>query len=170
MKLFTKLLITALVLAVILPFTIIKGRDGRPLMSISDLKMPDLSMPGVPDSVDVPSLPGVSGSGRTDTVYQWRDKDGSLHFTTDPPPPGVEYTVKGYDPNANLIQSIKPESEEQVAEVESGESSDSSSAKDRGIGNPYSPERIEKLFDDAENVQKLIDERMKKQEEIFNKM
>jgi hypothetical protein len=168
MKLFIKLMITALILAVLLPFTLIKGRDGGPLISIGDLKMPDLSVPELPNGIDVPNLPRSVGSGRTDKVYQWRDADGRLHFTTDPPPPGIEYTVKGYDPNTNLIQSIKPNSDERVAKVNPDGSSDSSSSKDRSIGNPYSPERIEKLFNDAENVQKLIDDRMKKHEEILN--
>lgn len=164
MKLFAKLLITALVLAAILPFTVFKGPDGRPLMSFSDLKIPNFSTPEVPRSIQdaMPDLPQDKPGG--DVIYKWRDKNGILQFTSAPPPPGVEYTAKGYDPNVNLIQSVEIPAEEPEAQqaVEVGQKSNFD------LKNPYSPKAIEKLFDDAENVQKLINDRMKKQEEIFN--
>ena len=109
MKLFAKLLIAALVLAVLLPFTILKGKDGRPLMSFDSLKAPEISVPELPDSVKLPEL--ETNSKNKDIVYQWRDEKGMLHFTSEPPPVGTKYTVKGYDPKANLIQSVKPEPE-----------------------------------------------------------
>ena len=164
MKLLAKLLITALVLAGILPFTILKGPDGRPLMSFSDLKLPGVPTPEIPKSIEdaIPDLPG--GKAGEDVIYRWRDKNGILQFTNTPPPEGVEYTAKGYDPNTNLIQSVElPKDEpEQGKEVESGQQ------KNFELKSPYSPEAVEKLFDDAEKVQKLINDRYKKQEEIFN--
>lgn len=161
MKLFTKLLIAALVLAVLLPFTILKGKDGRPLMSWKDLKAPDLDLPEVPDGLKLPNA-GATGK-RQDIIYKWRDAKGELHFTSSPPPKGIEYEAKGYDPNANLIQSIEIKHEEAVAPVAEQPQQNES----KGIGNPYSPEKIEKLFKDAENVQKLLDDRMKQQEAMF---
>lgn len=164
MKLFAKLLLTLLVLAGILPFTILKGPDGRPLMSFSDLKLPGVSAPEIPASIEnaIPDLPGIN-SGE-DVIYRWRDKDGILQFTNTPPPEGVEYTAKGYDPNTNLIQSVElpKEEPEQDDKVEPGQK------KNFELKSPYSPEAVEKLFDDAEKVQKLINDRYKKQEEIFN--
>jgi len=160
MKFFVKLLITALVLAVLLPFTVLKGKDGRPLMSFDQLKVPDLAMPEVPDSLNLPE--NGQGGNREDIIYQWRDAKGKLHFTSAPPAEGIEYTAKGYDPNANLIQSIEVKHEEtETTAVEPAIN------KPSDIGNPYSPKNIQKLIDDAKNVQSLMNERMKQQEALL---
>jgi len=37
-----------------------------------------------------------------------------------------------------------------------------------GLGNPYNPERIEKLFEDAKNVEKLLQQRLEEQEAALN--
>lgn len=160
MKLFVKLLLALVVLAVLLPFTILKGNDGRPLMSFSDLKAPDLAMPDLPDS---DKLPALNSAKREDIVYQWRDAKGQLNFTTSPPPEGVEYTAKGYDPNTNLIQSVEVE-QEPPQDVETARTQIDAPVE---LGNPYSPERVEKLIKDAKNVQKLLDDRTKQQEAIL---
>lgn len=152
MKLFGKLLIAALVIGMMLPFTVLKGKDGRALMSFSDLKIPDLGGSSLPKS-----NPLKAGDGNS-TIYQWKDNDGNIQFTSSPPPAGVEYTVKGYDPNTNVIQSVKlPESESK----ETGKKDEI--APPDGITSVYSPEKINKLFDDAKNVEKLLNDRLKQQ-------
>lgn len=164
MKLFVKLLIAALVLAVLLPFTVLKGKDGGPLLSFADLKAPNLKMPQIPGSDQLPNL-GSGGKKKTDIIYQWRDEQGELHFTNTPPAAGIEYTAKGYDPNANLIQSIDIKHDEPDTKV----AADTQIEVPAKIGNPYSPEKVEKLFNDAQKVQKLLDERMKQQEAILGR-
>jgi len=161
MKFFVKLMMAAVVLAVLLPFTVLKGKDGRPLMSFNDLKAPDITIPEVPDSLNLPE--GTRIGKREDIIYQWRDAKGELHFTSAPPTEGIEYTAKGYDPDANLIQSIEVKHEEDESKVV-----ESVAKKPTSIGNPYSPEKIQKLFDDAENVQQLLNDRMKQQEAILS--
>lgn len=163
MKLFGKLLIAALVLAVLLPFTILKGKDGRPLMSFSNIKAPEIALPGIPDAVKNTDLNPVSSN--KDIVYKWRDKNGELHFSSKPPPKGIEYTAKGYDPNTNLIQSVKIEEEEpEQPEPEQ----EQQIKKPSDIGNPYSPKNVEKLIEDAQNVQKLLNDRLKKQQALID--
>jgi hypothetical protein len=161
MKLFGKLLITVLIIGVMLPFTILKGRDGKPLMSFSDLKLPSFSTP------EMPKLPGAitntdsaSGNGNN-VIYKWTDAEGNLQFSTSPPPEGIEYTAKGYDPDVNVIQSVEIplEAEEKI---EPADADKEVTSKD-GIGNVYSPESIEKLFKDAKNVEKLLNDRLKNQ-------
>ncbi len=162
MKLFGKLLIAALVLSVLLPFTILKGKDGRPLMSFSDIKAPSLSLPSMPDIVSDTKPKPVSGSG--DIIYKWKDKQGVLHFSSSPPPEGTEFTSKGYDPNTNLIQSVKvitePTERLRPQQQQIQTSSD--------IGNPYSPAKVEKLIKDAQNIEKLLNDRLKRQEALIN--
>jgi hypothetical protein len=166
MKLFVKLIFAALFLAVLLPFTLLKGKDGRPLMSVSDLKMPDISLPKVVSDAKLPKLPGADSSNQ-DLVYQWRDADGNLNFTSQPPPEGIEYTVKGYDPRTNLIQSVQLEEEPKASESDSEQNDEAPVKGTSDIGNPYSPDKIEKLFNDAKNVEKLLNDRMKQQEAMI---
>ena len=165
MKLFAKLMIAVLFIAVLLPFTILKGPDGDTLMSFSSLELPNFSLP------DMPKMPGgdkisapLGGSDGKDIVYKWQDAEGSLHFTTEPPSDGTEYSVMGFDPNTNVIQAVKlPEEKEKEAEETA-----SQPEKGDNIGNPYSPEKIDKLFEDAKNVEKLLKQRMKDQEAALN--
>ncbi len=163
MRLFVKLIFAALFIAVLLPFTLLKGTDGKPLMSVSDLKMPDIGLSEIAKQAKLPNL-SVSKSAHQDIVYQWRDAEGSLHFTSQPPPEGTEYTVKGYDPRTNLIQSVKIEEEPEVSVTDSEQNERTQVKGASDIGNPYSPEKVEKLFNDAKNVEKLLNDRMKQQE------
>ena len=158
MNLFGKLLIAALVLAVLLPFTIIKGKDGKPLMSFSDIKMPGIALPDAMKNTDI-----NAASGNEDIIYKWKDEKGELHFSSSPPPTGIEYTAKGYDPNTNLIQSVKilvEEPEQLEKEVQINKASD--------IGNPYSPGKVDKLIKDAQNIEKLLNDRLKKQQALID--
>ncbi|MBT3204373.1 MAG: DUF4124 domain-containing protein [Gammaproteobacteria bacterium] len=162
MNLFGKLLITALVLAVLLPFTVLKGKDGKPLMSISNIKAPKISLPSLPDKVK--NQGGNSALTSNDIIYKWRDEKGELHFSSTPPPEGIEFTAKGYDPNANLIQSVKviTESPKQLKQQ------NTQVQKPSDIGSPYSPAKVEKLYNDAQNIQKLLNDRQKKQDALLN--
>ncbi len=172
MKFFGKLMITALVLAVLLPFTVLKGKDGRPLMSFSDIKLPNVKIPdlSVPDAIKPSNTQLSPNNSDKDIVYKWKDSSGALHFTSSPPPEGIEFTAKGYDPNQNLIQSVKVNKEEDqetgIAGQGDGKGGGIQNKSEKGIGNPYSPKKIEKLFDDAENVQKILNERTKALENL----
>jgi hypothetical protein len=151
MKLFIKVIIAIVFLAIALPFTVLKGKDGRPLMSMGDLRLPNISWSGVPDAIELPKMP--VGKGKKETVYQWRGADGVMQFTSHPPPEGIEYTVKSYDTNANVIPSIDtspepPEPSEPSTEKLKPETASTPSDSE----SPYSVDKIKKLFDDAENV------------------
>ena len=162
MKLFVKLLLAALVIALLLPFTILKDDSGSTLMSFSDFNLPDFSLPDLPDAESL--KPSVDGLGGKDIFYKWYDADGNVQFTTEPPPDGIEYTTKGYDPNTNVIQAVKPT--EKKAEAKT-----SSQKKINGTaetGNPYSKESIENLFEDAEDIQQQLNQRIQNQESEIN--
>ncbi len=162
MKFFGKLLLAVLVIGLLLPFTILKGKDGKPMMSFGDLKLPDFSAPELPDMPNLAKQDDASGAN-IDLIYKWTDAEGNLQFSNDPPPQGVEYTVKGYNPNTNVIQAVEIPSED-IA-VQKPESEKQAESED-GIGSIYSPEKIKKLFEDAENIEKLLNDRMKKQEAL----
>ena len=163
MKLFGKLLVAALVIAGLGPFTFIKGPDGRPLMSFNELMMPDLNVPDMTGTVDLPNLDNSAGG--KDIVYQWTDAEGVGQFSSEPPPPGVEFSVKGYDPNTNLIQSVKPEPE--PVAVANPVVQPAKPSPEVDIGNPYSPDNVRKLIDDAKQVQEIINQRHQQQEALI---
>lgn len=170
MKLLVKLMLAALVLAVLAPFTVLKDDDGKPLMSFSDLKMPELAVPGLQDVEGAGDK--LSGAVDQDTViYQWTDAAGNLNFTNEAPPEGIEFTVRSYDPAANVIQAVKPESGTLATmDEERGGKTTGEAQADGKIGNPYSPQKIEKLFDDAKNVQQQLNERATQQQQMIENL
>lgn len=162
MKLFGKLLIAVLIIGMLLPFTILKGPDGKTLMSFSDLKLPKFSTPDLPE---LPNLGGNSDSASVNdknVIYKWTDAEGQLQFSSSPPPEGTEYTAKGYDPNINLIQAVDIATEDEETKDEGTDSKKGASSLD-DISDVYSPEKIEKLFKDAQNIEKLLNDRLKNQ-------
>ena len=173
MKLFAKLMIAVLFIAMLLPFTILKDEGGDTLMSFSDLSLPDISMP----TLSMPDLPDFSSNNEIvpandddmsgkDIFYKWYDNEGNIQFTTEPPPHGIEYTLKGFDPNANVIQSVKLPSSKSKAD---DSTPDQVKAADPGDGvNPYSGDSIKKLFEDTRNIEKLLNQRFQNQEAKLN--
>ena len=182
MKLFYKLVLAALVIAFLLPFTLLRDEEGKTLMSFSSLKMPDFKAPDIslPD-IKMPDfkMPDMSGSkqlipsddgqGRQDIVYRWNDSAGVIHFTTEPPAEGIPFTVKGYDPNTNVIQAVKlPEVETpaQPIAIDATDTGEQESSPD--LDNPYNQKNIQKLFDDSRNMQQLFDKRFESQNSAIN--
>lgn len=163
---FIKLLIAILVISLLLPFTFLKDKHGNPMLSVGDLNFPSLTLPelSMPDflSSGMPKLPeGVKGSDGKDMIYQWTDADGNVQFSNSQPPEGVVYTLKGYDPNLNVIQAV--ETQAAGSEEVSGSESKKKITSAKDIGSPYSVERIEKLFEDANNIEKLLNQRLNNQ-------
>ena len=181
MKLFFKVILAVLVIGALLPFTILKDSNGYPLMKFSDIGLPDLpfELPGF----QLPDVTTLSPSDKTnlqtadeikaadddlagkDIFYQWFDAEGNIQFTSEPPPKGVNYTVKGYDPDANVIPSVSLPAEKSDSE---DESSSEESLKDDKLTNPYAQDSIKKLFEDAKNIEKMLDQRFKDQGEVLN--
>ncbi len=167
MKLIYKVLFALLVLALLLPFAVLKNDAGKPLISLSDFSLPNFSLPeaSLPEmrslsSSSVPVEADDSDLSGKDVFYKWRDAEGNLHFTSDPPPEGVDYTLKGYDPDANVIQSVETETGAIEAETEKAAQASAQTREPGDIGNPYSQESIEKLFKDAKNIEKMFNERL----------
>ena len=173
MKLFVKLIVAMLFIAILLPFTILKGDDGDTLMSFSDLSLSTFSIP----KFSMPDLPKFTGSkdpvpfndddlSGKDIFYKWYDSEGNIQFTSEPPPDGIAYTLKGFDPDANVIQAVKLPSSK-VQTDESTPTQGTPSITEEGA-NPYAGENIKKLFEDTRNIEKLLNQRLKDQESALN--
>ena len=183
MKLFVKLMLAVLVVAFLLPFTLLKDDEGKTLLSFSDFsfsnsslsdfsladfKMPSFKMPDMPGSDQL--LPSDAGASRVDVFYRWNDAKGNVHFTTEPPPDGIEYTVKGYNPDANVIRAVELPAEEPVAEppASAAEPASQDMSSTQGLDNPYTKGQIQKLFDDTRNIEKLLKHRFEDQNSAVN--
>ena len=175
MKLFMKLMLAALVIAVLLPFTLLKDEQGKTLMSFSSFSLPDFKMSDfkMPDMPDMPGskqlVPSVNGQGGQDIVYRWNDSQGNIHFTTEPPAEGINYTVKGYDPSANVIQATKlPEIEIPADPIATDATAPGEQKSSPGLENTYNKEDIQKIFDDSKNIQQLLSQRLENQNSAIN--
>ena len=111
MKIFLKLLMGLVVLAVIAPFYL-KNQQGGQLMSLNDIKMPTLSTPPVPEIVkstlsDISTnIPSSNSSDSTEEknqikVHKWRDKDGTWHFSN------IDESHKGSNSKVIFIDATK---------------------------------------------------------------
>ena len=162
MKLFVKLMLALVVLAFLLPFTLLKDEQGNTLMSFSDLSMPDFKLPQLSSGKEL--FPSQVGSGAMDTFYKWYDPKGNVQFTTEPPPDGVAYTVKQYDPDANVIHAVKSPVEKTAEPAQSTVVENSSQVS----VNPYDSKGIKKIFEDTRNIEKLLNQRTENQNDIIN--
>jgi len=140
MKLILMLSGAALVIAAVLAFTILKGEDGKTLLSFPDFEVPEIDLA----DFSLMSLPESWRSSSSElaraesTIYKWTDIDGNLQFSNSPPPEGIEYTLKKYDPNENVIPAVGTDS--------------SDAGQKGGFGSIFSPGAIEKMFKDTNNV------------------
>jgi len=111
MKIFLKLLMALVVLAVIAPFYL-KNQQGAPLMSLNDIKMPNLSTPPIPDSVksvaseisdNIPSSidSNVVQEKSKLKVHKWKDEDGVWHFSN------IDESSKGTNSEVIIINPGK---------------------------------------------------------------
>ncbi|MCH7880519.1 MAG: DUF4124 domain-containing protein [Proteobacteria bacterium] len=160
MKLAWKLLLAVLVIGMLLPFTLLKDDTGSAILNFSNLKWPDWRKAVGNLSQAVMSRDAEAESA--DTIYQWVDAEGNMHFSNTPPLEGIEFRVKNFDPDLNVIQSVNTKTDEAEVTVEGTPKKEMITTED--VGSPYSVDGIKKLFEDVHNVEKLLKQRLQKQE------
>lgn len=132
------------------------------------MKLPSLSFDSASLGVATDSLKGLSPVGGKDTIYKWVDEHGVTQYTSEPPPETVAMTQLELDENTNVIQGLKmPEAE---APTNSQNAQNPPAQLALPDGNLYSPEKIKKVIDDAKNVQKLLNDRVKQQDDALNSL
>lgn len=160
---FGRILILLLLLAGLFPF-LWPLRDGKPLLSPDEIKMPSFSLPNL-------TLPGNETETRpahqTVTLYRWQDADGSVHFGSEVPAAGIPYQTIEVHPDANLIQSTPPNTP-QEGEKQAPSSSQAVVKEPSAPTLPLSlsPERIQQLIEQAKGVQQLGEQRQRQQEAL----
>jgi hypothetical protein len=202
-KLFVKLMLFLLVLALAGPF-VLKGPDGVPLLSLSDLKLPDVSsvLPAKDVALESASEPGgqqwIQWSGRdaapfnpdkltreqlaqldireqANIYYRWQDQNGVWQFSSLPNRNTLNHVVRT-DPDANVLQSLSQEQIDKVfgrvAPNENSITRDNPLANGKGLENSLPipttipVTEIPKLLEQAKDVQKIAETRLKQMDSI----
>ncbi len=105
MRKYLRTLLTLLLFAAIFPF-VYPWKDGKPLLSWSEIKVPEMPEVALP-RVALPTAGTESiASEQLVTLYRWQDADGSIQFSNEPPAEGIAYEVVEVNPDANLLPAV----------------------------------------------------------------
>ena len=92
-------------------------------------------------------------------VYKWRDKEGVMQFSNEPPPNDVDVQQIELDPNSNVLEAVKaPVKEESKAKVKAD------------VSNPHSVKGMGKVLDDAKGVEEMLQKRQEEQEKMIRNL
>lgn len=160
MRLFLTLLILLLVIALAAPY-VLKRPDGQPWMDASELS-PDIQVNGSYEKAKLELYRWWHGirrdlfsdrkSGKT-RAYRWQDSEGNWHLSDTPNPAGTAEEL-WVDPNVNLMPATPlPEVTEEDKNTTQG---DASSVP---LPMTVSPGQAQKLMQDAQKIQGLVDKR-----------
>jgi hypothetical protein len=151
MKLFIKLMLTLLTIAVVLPFTSIMP-GGMPLFKWSDIKMPQIKTPQLPELSG-----GTPDRGKIQTFYKWKDDNGAVHYSDQPPKENVDgLSTVEVNPDTNLLPAVDTATTQPAAKSEGQKRVAKNDAP-----SSYSPETIKRLFEDAHKLQEKANQRKK---------
>ena len=171
MKLYLKFLIFIVVLACAGPF-LLKRSDGRPWMTASDLKAPDLAMPDtspLTDEIEKLSDPAPEDAASDHTtVYKWQDENGGWHFSNraDPTHPGEAVKI---NTNTNTVQMPTPE--KHTVDPRPYHSRNIITRETTALDTDASPYgQLPNLINKAKNVGNLLDQHQQQQERILREI
>ena len=196
MKLFVKLMMFLLIMALAGPF-IMRGPDGRPLMSLKDLNLPDLSLPtGPPEELTGKEQEayiawskdeGESKSPRVYVIdpanqeplvakagvyYRWKDENGVWQFSNLPNPDSPNIVVET-DPDANVLQSLSVDKIDEalgrVKEIETPEGAAGEGEKEDGLNIPLPTTIPIAEVPELMNQAKAVQELVNKRTEMLNR-
>jgi hypothetical protein len=130
-------------------------------------KLPNWATGLVSSKSKAPDLPKNITNVVTDkevTYYQWVDEKGQTHYSSTPPP-SRKAEMKKLRPDTNVVQAVKiPEDEEESSGGNvlslGGGKKDKESGEDE-MFNPYSPEGVQKLINQAQEAASMMEKRNK---------
>ena len=175
MKLMFKLMLVVLVLVVASPF-ILPGKNGQPLFSFSDIKMPDFSSFFGSQKSKVVVIPEnstiekeITDKKNVTTVHKWMDEYGVWQFSDQNNSGGNSELLK-INSNINVVKSMevaKPEDE--TAESNAASDTESSMA-DIPLPTTIPMKDIPKLINDTKELKKTLDQRYKDQTTLLDSL
>ncbi len=114
-------------------------------------------------SLEPAKLRELAPIGNKQTVYKWVDENGVTQYSSEPPPENVRTQTLELDPRLNIVQG-----------TEAPQAAEKPKSQPPALALPegpiYSPETINKLINDAQNVQNLLDERYQQQNKALKNL
>ncbi|MDQ1363287.1 MAG: hypothetical protein QG652_1148 [Pseudomonadota bacterium] len=156
--LFKMILLTGLLLLV--PYYMLGGG------SLPDF-LQGLLKPGKPAGAPMTNMSSVT-TDKEMTLYKCTNESGQVEFSQSPCT-GESETIH-LQPNVNVVQRTKTADEEETGtdsnRVISLGNHSNETTNETELGNPYDPDNIQKLFRDAKNVGKTLEQHNKQVENI----
>lgn len=137
-----------------------------PEINIKKLTLPNIEISKITDSISEKlesAREEIEPAAKNTYLYKWRDEKGIIHYTSEKP-----------SENIQNIESIKLSNDTNVVPAVSENKTNSEKANQLQTPstdlseNIYSPEGIIHLFDQAKDVQNLMNEQFSQQENIIN--
>jgi len=172
MKRFVLLMLALPVLAILLPF-VIRGPDGRPLLTIDKIKAPQIELPGFsklkglfkkekqsPKKKEPPA-------DRATKMYKWKNADGVWCFSDKLNADGP-YEVIHVKPRTKIVQADEPEIEEDMEDQEtdslSEDNEETSPVPLPGIAPVFQGPR---LIEQAKQLKKQVEKRNQEMDRLM---
>ncbi len=96
-------------------------------------------------------------------LYKWKDATGATFFGDMPPVDALEVTVfRNQDLNVNVIAPTPLPEEPPEAQA--------APAAPPALPNPYTPQGVEQILEQARDVQNKLDERMAEQQRVLDEL
>ena len=117
--------------------------------------MPDLNLSKISESAT--DLFDLNGEESSDTkyLYKWRDAKGIIHYTSEKPAADINVETIELSSETNIVPAVSTaNTDPDVPHTQLPQTVDSD---DSGV-NIYSPQGIEQLFEQANDVKNLMDE------------
>jgi len=165
MKWIYRLFTLAMLSAVLIGPFFMDSKDGKPMMSLPSLSdfNPASLIPGNSDASDNSVILDALPSSKS-TFFKWQDKNGNWHYGDQAPINTNDVSTVEVDSNANIIQSLKLEKDEDDNETGRG-SNNNFHAKHNVTAPPkdgedfLTIERTMNILNDAQSVQGMMDSR-----------
>ena len=92
-------------------------------------------------------------------VYKWRDQNGVMQFSSEPPSTTADVERVVLDPDINVIQAVNLPEQDSVEEKKVAITE---------TPNPYSIKGMKKVMDDAKGLEQVLQQRDEEQQKILD--
>lgn len=147
----------------------LNGHNPLELMGVSGLyKKSTTFVQSIEKTVDE-GISVQSSNSSLKTIYKWQDDSGQWHYSTIMSDPGAAVQTLKINPNMNVVAGM-PVREATGASAQT----DKEKVVEKSMGDAltvgtYSPGAIKQVFEDAKNVQSLLENRQQAQLDAIRK-
>ena len=128
--------------------------------------IPDFNIPRLTDSLSTKfKLKNEERPAETKYLYKWRDAKGVIHYTSEKPSEDVDHETIRLSNDTNVVPAV---SESEITGKKPVQQQPPKLPSTELPTNVYSPEGIEHIFNQAKDIQNLVNDQFSQQEQISN--